>query len=379
MNCIVPFGLMMPINDGDPMLIQYQKSLTGSISPARACALFLITLSMVSAFNTPLWAVTLPRVGAKPTAQAWPMRDFLPPVATINPELPPEQASESATLGPENPLNELEVVNLAAVSTPVLTTRPTVTRLESRLNELDESTQALAALQQGIEEADLKALWDATVERNAVIRFSLEKLAAPDESLQAKQSSVFMRRTLNTMISGATLASMMLPGGSAIGSYRNMGIMAGSDALRNMANGTTKPQGQRLSATEKIQLAGLVDELQRDVVQNYHNYKRALSALTLASDKTVTAQSLYTKALEDRKADAANPTTALMLMTQGAAYYQARLYETRLQQEAEQHRLALERLAGTETVKTLSLVANPSALSLEKAPNTATTSLEAPQ
>ncbi|MDH4380055.1 MAG: hypothetical protein QE263_09155 [Vampirovibrionales bacterium] len=296
-------------------------------------------------------------------AEPWPVRDFLPPMATINPQLPTESAQSTVdenSVGPANPNSELEVVSLAAVTTPVFTTRPAITRLESSLgaNE-DDASRALAALQQGIEDDDLKALWDATVERNAVIRFSLEKLSAPDETLQTKQSSVFLRRTLSTMISGATMASMMLPGGNVVGGYRNMGIMAGGDALRNLTSGATQPQGQRLSATEKIQLAGLVESLQRDVLQHYHDYKRTLSALTLAHEKTTLAQQAYTQAMAVGKQQSNSPATPLMLMSNGAAYYQARLYETTLQQEAQRLRLSLERMAGGNVVTGLRLIANP--------------------
>ncbi len=294
----------------------------------------------------------------------WPVRNFLPPVATINPKLEdtPEQTAEAASGSGDS---ELEVISLASVNTPVLTTKPAIERIDSRVDVLTDTAKARQKAQADVEEADMETLWSATVERNPVIRFSLEKLTTPEELAQ-KQSSVFMRKTLGVLISGATLATTMLPGGTAIGSYRNMGIMAGGDALKNLTSGQTQPMAMRLTATEKIQLAGMIDDLQRQVIQAYHDYRRALVALSDAHTKTTEASERYSIAMtqvneaakSNKKAgnqQLLQSMQAALLMSNGAAYYQSLRHETRLKQDAKRHRLQLERLAGIETVAGLKL------------------------
>lgn len=288
----------------------------------------------------------------------WPTRNFLPPVATINPKL--DDVVDDVVTSDD----ELEVVSLASVNTPVLTTRPAVERLDTRVDVLSEEDKALQRDQKAIEEADLNALWEATVERNPVIRFSLEKLATP-EDLAQEQSSIFMRKTLGVLISGATLASTMLPGAGGFGGYRNMGVMAGGDALRNLTGGKQPPNAQRLTATEKIQLAGMIDDLQRNVIQAYHDYRRSLQALSIAHEQTTRAEELYHSqmrvvadmpSMRGDHAEAMGAMQSAMLMTQGAAFHQASLQETRLKQEAKGYRLQLERLAGVDAVASLQLI-----------------------
>jgi hypothetical protein len=288
----------------------------------------------------------------------WPTRNFLPPVATINPKL--DDVIDDVVTADD----ELEVVSLASVNTPVLTTRPAVERLDTRVDVLSDEDKARQRDQKAIEEADLNALWEATVERNPVIRFSLEKLATP-EDLAQEQSSIFMRKTLGVLISGATLASTMLPGAGGFGGYRNMGVMAGGDALRNLTGGKQTPNAQRLTATEKIQLAGMIDDLQRNVIQAYHDYRRSLQALSIAHGQTTRAEELYhsqMRVVEEMPSmrgdhgEAMGAMQSAMLMTQGAAFHQASLQETRLKQEAKGYRLQLERLAGVDAVASLQLI-----------------------
>jgi hypothetical protein len=92
------------------------------------------------------------------------------------------------------------------------------------------------------------------------------------------------------LISGATLAAVAVPGG---GAYRNMGAMAGGDALRNvLIDKSAKPSGLTLSSAELIQLAGLVDDLKGSLIQTYHDYRNILGTLTEARARNPTPQSI---------------------------------------------------------------------------------------
>ena len=268
-------------------------------------------------------------------------RDFLPPVANINGPLARPMAEDPAS-DDNDPLGP---VTLSAISSPTLTIKKPVLKLDNDLGIRTSSNeyQELLRAQKALDEEDLRVLWEATVEKNPVIRFSLEKLATPVD-LHDKKSSLFLNKTLNVLISGATLAATMVPGGSY---YRNMGAVAGGDALRNVLGGSTLPQGEVLSATEQIQLAGLVDELQGKLVQTYHDYKNGLQALTSANQVTLHNNSLYNKALSTKN--------DLAILAASSAYYKALLNETELRQKVKISRLRLERLAGEEALGKIKL------------------------
>lgn len=279
-------------------------------------------------------------------------RDFLPPIATINARL--VEQVEAATD------DTLEPVALSAVQAPILHASPKVEKLDTDLSAQIKATQVenLIEIQRKIDEADLESLWEATVEKNPVIRFSLEKLATPAD-LQTKQSSRFMTKTLNMLISGATMVPTMLPGS---GVYQNMGSMAVGNALQNLVNGKTQVNPNSLSATEQIQLAGLIDQLKLRLIHNYQDYKNTLQ--NLAQSHAITAKNnlLYSKALTSKN--------DLAIMAAGSAYYQALLSETALRQKAKLNRLQLERLAGPEAVKRLELAVH--------VPENVTTALSTP-
>src|SRR6478609_1926085 len=211
----------------------------------------------------------------------WPKRDFLPPIASINPRLD------------ELPDNGLESLDFSPGENKGIQKTPRVTRLDTPLQVGDKNAKSgLLEARHKIEEADLERLWQATVQKNPVIRFSLEKLSAPADTLPS-HSSKFLRKTLTTMISGAMMASTMIPGG---GAYNNMMYMAGGNALQNVVSGNTKPTPGALSSTEQIQLAGLIDDLKLSLIRNYQDYNTTLQSLALARQATERNSAVYTQA-----------------------------------------------------------------------------------
>ena len=281
----------------------------------------------------------LPSFAAKDSAKALPHRDFLPPVASINPKL--TQKAESLA----DDEDVFEPVALTAVQGPVLHASPKVEKLATDISAQfkTEQLESLLEIQRKVDEADLEHLWQATVEKNPVIRFSLEKLATPTD-LQTKQSSRFMTKTLNALISGASMGATMLPGASM---YQNMGSMAVGNALQNMVAGKTNINPNGLSATEQIQLAGLIDDLKLRLIHSYQDYKNTLQNLAQSNQTTAKNNALYSKALTAKN--------DLALMAAGTAYYQAMIAETSLKHKAKLARMELERLAGPEAVSRLEL------------------------
>lgn len=311
-----------------------------SVFPAILCVLMIMLQ-----FAPQAWAGLFTH-GRKQVTQE---RAFLPPIASINPKyVSPEQANTKASqdLGP--------VTLMASTSPLLLKTHTPIQRLDNDLQipEASSDAKTVISLQRELEDADLKALWNAIVEKNPVIRFSLEKLSTPAD-IQPQKSSLFLRKTLNLMISGAALgSSLVLPSGNA---YQNMGVMASGDALRNLVNGPQPAsKGAQLSATEQIQLASLIDDLRNSLIQNYNDYKNSLEALSIEHKTTLHNNELYSKALESGN-DVAT-------MAAATAYYKSMLQENQLRQKAKMLRLSLERLAGTTVVNQLYLILPVSAL-----------------
>jgi len=214
-------------------------------------------------------------------------------------------------------------------------------------------TEKLTVLEQQVQETDLQFLWNAVVEHNPVVRFSLEKIALPMENHNA-HSSQFLRKSLNVLISGAALgSSLVIPGGG----YQQAGILAGSQAVQNLVNGRTKPTSN-LTATEHIQLANLVDDLKRQLVENYQTYQQNIRTVQQAQPATQRAFQQYETAVKNK-----NP---IEILTTMQVYHQALKREITLKQQTKLARIKLERLSGQPAVAQLVLVPQPK-LALQKA------------
>jgi len=272
-------------------------------------------------------------------------QNFLPPVAIINGPL--QEGDLKTAQDPQEAENGLEPIALASVASPAirLTSRVQTLNTSANIHSGDKEFEALLKLQQQLDDDDLNALWEATVEKNPVIRFSLEKLMTPVD-LQPRKSSQFLNKIISAGLTGGTLGLAMLPGGNA---YTTMGARAGAQASRVLLDRYTH-KGQPamlLSPTEQIQLAGLIDELKGKLVQTYHNYKTTLEQLAEARETTIKNNNLYSQAITSKN--------DLALMASGSSFYKAMLRETELRQRAVLYRLQLERLAGDTAVNSLQL------------------------
>lgn len=309
----------------------------------------LIALSCV------LGLLVCPLVQAKKQVEAA-ARNFLPPVALINNTLTIEDLEGKPLSEADESLNPV-VFSAVSPATVKLSDKPAALSNNLHVNQTNEH-ETLLSLQQKVDERDLRSLWDATVEKNPVIRFSLEKLALPMD-LQAKHSSRFLNKTLAAMLNGAAMGAMYLAPGA--GAMQNMGVATISQAAQNVIMGNNKPQQQTsgLTATEQIQLAGLVDDLKADLVQNYQSYKKTLEQLAQARAVSLKNNNLYATALKSP-----NP---LARMAAASAYYKAMMNETEVKQRALVYRLKLERMAGKEAVNNLQLALVVTPLSTEVA------------
>lgn len=284
---------------------------------------------------------------------------FLPPSSDINGVKTPPSG-----LAPvETRRTESDVVTLTQLSDSPkqVTLTERITRLDGQplQGSISKQDPALAEdppqtllrkAQNQLEQDEVRGLWEETIERNPIIRFSLEKLAVPADR-QPNHSSRFLRKTLSVLVSGAAIGATMFTTG---GGYTDMSILAASSALDNLLRGTSGDQPQSpLTPTEHIQLADLVDGLKLQLVDNYGQLNTALQRLIQAESRLVEANAAYNAQL------AKKPVQPVDQLTQAVTYYKAQLDEQRLRQQAQLAHLELSRVAGPEPVKQLQLMVQP--------------------
>lgn len=188
---------------------------------------------------------------------------------------------------------------------------------------------------------DITTLWNATVERNQVIRFALKKISLP--ASQRKINSSHMAKALSGLISGASLLPAFLGADPLSSSAASAGGTLANRALVQ----NSLPKEIPLTDTELIQLARLIEDLQDKLIRNYYSYKSNLEGYQAATENVIKYNMQYSKALSGND--------FLNIIASKALYDKAMMNEQELRQKIKLSRLQLERLAGTEAVNSLKI------------------------
>ncbi|MCQ2789408.1 MAG: hypothetical protein MJ229_03410, partial [bacterium] len=199
----------------------------------------------------------------------------------------------------------------------------------------------LVKLQQSKDLADIELLWKGTVENNKVIEFALKKLATPES--QRRIHSSLMAKTLNAVISG----SSFVPSFMGADPFIQTGAFAAGRLAQNLLNKKNIPQEIPLTDTELIELAGLIESLQDNIIEVYYNYKSTLSQIKESRQRLLLYHKNYTKALD--KGD------ILDISISSALYDGMVIQEFECTQRAKKYHLELQRLAGKKAVDKLNL------------------------
>ncbi len=199
----------------------------------------------------------------------------------------------------------------------------------------------LVKLQQSKDLADIELLWKGTVENNKVIEFALKKLATPES--QRRIHSSLMAKTLNAVISG----SSFVPSFMGADPFIQTGAFAAGRLAQTLLNKKNIPQEVPLTDTELIELAGLIESLQDNIIEIYYNYKSTLSQIKESRQRLLLYHKNYTKALD--KGD------ILDISISSTLYDGMVLQEFECTQRAKKYHLELQRLAGKKAVDKLNL------------------------
>lgn len=204
-----------------------------------------------------------------------------------------------------------------------------------------EELSELVKIQQESEIKDIEMLWNATVDNNQLIKFTMQKLNTPEG--QRRLHSSIAAKTLSAVVYGATF----LPSLAGSDSLVQSASFATGKLVNNFLNKNAMPKQEMISDTELIELAGTIESLQDTIISAYYNYKGALNKLKDTRSRIVLYNKNYSQALQ--RGD------KLEVIISSSQYEDMLLNEYYCEQEAKKYYLELERLAGTKTISKLHL------------------------
>ncbi len=220
--------------------------------------------------------------------------------------------------------------------------KPKVVKDEKELT-IDEDTalKGIVKLQQQKDLEDIDALWKATVENNNIIKFAMKKLSVPPN--QQRYHSSILAKSVSALVNGASFIPAMFGA--------NYMVQSASYATGRLANNyiakANNPKEMPLTDTELIELAGMIESLQDQIINTYYNYKMVLNQIKDTRQRLVLYNKNYAQAL---KSD-----NQMEIIVSSALYDDLMFEEFRLMKEARKYQMDLERLAGKKTVENLNL------------------------
>lgn len=214
---------------------------------------------------------------------------------------------------------------------------------ETKKLAIDEETalKGIISLQQQKDVEDLELLWQATVENNNIIKFAMKKLSIPPE--QQRYHSSLMAKSVSALISGASFVPSLFGA--------NYMLQSASYATGRLANNylskNNNPKEMPLTDTELIELAGMIESLQDQIINLYYNYKMALGQVKDTRQRLVIYNQNYSKALQSNN--------KMEIVVSSGMYDDLLFEEFQQMREVRKYQLELERLAGKKTVQKLNL------------------------
>ena len=236
-----------------------------------------------------------------------------------------------------------EVINLGDVEKNKLKLNNQTKEKNKNLVIKDRNViEDLIKMQKEEEVKDIEALWNATIDNNALIKFTMNKLNTPES--QRRLHSSIMAKSLSSLIYGASFIPMFTGSNAMI---QSASFSAGRLANNYINKNSSDKQNAPITDTELIQLAGTIEELQEKTISSYYEYTGALNKLKDTRSRIILYNKNYSNALKN------NSMTELIVSS--ALYEDMQMQEYQQEQEAKKYYLSLERLAGKKAVDNLIL------------------------
>lgn len=236
-----------------------------------------------------------------------------------------------------------EVIRLEPTSKNEIKLKDTKSVLDKNLVIKDRDViEDLIKTQKDEEIKDIELLWRATIDNNALIKFTMNKLNTPES--QRRLHSSIMAKSLSSLIYGASFIPMFTGSNTML---QSASFSAGRLANNFLNKEASAGQNVPITDTELIQLAGTIEDLQEKIISSYYQYKGALNKLKDTRSRIILYNKNYSNALQN------NSLTELAISS--ALYEDMQLQEYRQEQDAKKYYMALERLAGKKAVDSLIL------------------------
>lgn len=233
-------------------------------------------------------------------------------------------------------------INLKNVEPQQVKYTPKVEK-ETKELAIDEETalKGIVNLQQQKDIEDIELLWKATVENNNIIKFAMKKLSIPPE--QQRYHSSLMAKSVSALVSGASFVPALFGA--------NYMMQSASYATGRLANNyiskSHNPKETPLTDTELIELAGMIESLQDQIINLYYNYKMSLNQIKDTRQRLVLYNKNYAQALKGNN--------QMEIVVSSGMYDDLLFEEFEQMREARKYQMELERLAGKKNVQKLNL------------------------
>ena len=236
----------------------------------------------------------------------------------------------------------VETLKLNNEDIPRIKLNPTVETQTDKIILNDEVViRGVIMLQQEKDLEDIDLLWKEAVERNTLIKFALKKLSSPDS--QRRIHSSLMAKTVSALVSGASF----IPGFTGGNATLQTGAYAAGHIISSLITNRTMPKENPLTDTELIELAGVIEDLQDDIIQSYYGYKSSLSQIKDTREQII----LYNKNFNN----ATKNNDVLEMFLSEHLYEKALLREEQQSYQAKKYLLELQRLSGNKAIENLHL------------------------
>ena len=169
----------------------------------------------------------------------------------------------------------------------------------------------------------------------------MRKLSIPPD--QQRYHSSILAKSVSALVNGASFIPAMFGA--------NYMVQSASYATGRLANNyiskINNPKEMPLTDTELIELAGMIESLQDQIINSYYNYKMALNQIKDTRQRLVLYNKNYSQALRGNN--------DMEIVVSGNMYDDLLFEEFQQMREARKYQMDLERLAGKKTVQSLNL------------------------
>ena len=218
-----------------------------------------------------------------------------------------------------------EVIRLEPTSKNELKLKETQAVLDKNLVIKDRDVvEDLIKAQKEEEIKDIELLWRATIDNNALIKFTMNKLNTPES--QRRLHSSIMAKSLSSLIYGASFIPMFTGSNTML---QSASFSAGRLANNYLNKEASTGQNAPITDTELIQLAGTIEELQEKIISSYYQYKGALNKLKDTRARIILYNKNYSNALQNE--------SLTELAISSALYEEMQLQEYKQEQDAKKY------------------------------------------